>query len=488
MTFLKKLSPRAAVSKKYSGQITVWLALSFLVFLSFYFVCLQSVWKQYQRKQAEQAAEAGMFSLFSEYEPHLLKKYDLFCLDTSFGGGVERTDELCSHLWKFTEQNITDASGGPLYGLNLQGVNIERMVRLTDGFGASFFHQAVEVMKEKTGVSAADDWILEDLLQRQGDAEGDTERFQEDCNEYEGSVRDYEEEDDEEDDEEEDQSMDPQARQWDGLWNEFTLEKAVPGDFPVSEKTVVSETPPSQRELSVGAGKTAETTEQILQKPWLIRYLCEYMSHAQEMLPERREEGWLDYQLEYIIAGKTSDSENLSSVIGRLLLIREGANYIFLLTHPELKEKAEALALVLAGMTGNIGLVKSLEQLILLGWAYGESVVEVRQLLGGSELVLMKGTENWQVPLSGLLPALNDPGRYDVQVHRQEGIDYETYLSLFLMAGSAEDLCMRALDVIEGEVSRMEGCQNLHLDHCVDFITAQIWMENIYLERSYGYE
>ena len=47
---------------------------------------------------------------------------------------------------------------------------------------------------------------------------------------------------------------------------------------------------------------------------------------------------------------------------------------------------------------------------------------------------------------------------------------------------------MRAIDVIEGEVRQMDGFLKLHLDHCVDYLTAQIWMEDLYLERSYGYE
>ncbi|MDE6896377.1 MAG: hypothetical protein K2P43_09385, partial [Lachnospiraceae bacterium] len=227
---------------------------------------------------------------------------------------------------------------------------------------------------------------------------------------------------------------------------------------------------------------------QIIQKQWFISYLCEYMNHAQEMLPKARTEGYLDYQLEYIIAGKSSDQENLGDVIGRLLLIREGMNYVFLLTHPALREKAELLSLVLAGMTGNGGLIKSLEQLILLGWAYGESLVEVRQLLQGYELVAVKTEADWQVSLSGLLPALSDPGRYDTQVQRQDGISYETCLRIFLMLQPAETLSMRAIDVIEGEVRQMDGFLKLHLDHCVDYLTAQIWMEDLYLERSYGYE
>ena len=206
------------------------------------------------------------------------------------------------------------------------------------------------------------------------------------------------------------------------------------------------------------------------------------------MLPVQRDKGWLDYQLEYLIAGKASDQENLSAVAGRILLIREGVNYVFLLTHPELRQKAEALALLLAGVTGNEGIIKSLEQLILLGWAYGESLVEVRQLLGGYELAPVKCTEDWQVSLSDLLPALKDPGRYDVQTHLQEGISYADCLRIFLVPQSAGTLSMRALDIIEGELNCREGCERLHLDHCVDYLTAQVWIGEISLERSYGYE
>lgn len=476
MRFLRRSFLRAAVYKKASGQLTVWMALCFLVFLSLYLVCLQSVQKQYQKKQAEQAVEAGMFSLFSEYEPHLLKQYDLFCLDTSFGGGSERTDELSSHLWQFVENNAAAD------GLSPQGVDIRSMVRMTDGSGAALFRQGVEVMKEKTGASLAEDWLLQDLFLE--GSEENIRRFQEDCETYEGNVRDYE---DEEDDDE-DRSLDPEARQWDGLWNGFTLSKAVPEDYQLSEKSVFPETMPSHRELSIGVGLPSGTENGIVEKQWFISYLCEYMKHAQEMLPEARVEGCLDYQLEYIIAGKDSDQENLSAVIGKLLLSREGMNYVFLLTHPTLCEKAKALALLLAGMTGNPGLIKSLEQLILLGWAYGESLVEVRQLLLGNELAAVKTEEDWQVPLSGLLSTLNDPGRYDIQVRKQEGISYETCLQIFLMLESAETLSMRAMDVIEGETRRMDGCSALHMDHCVDYLTAQIWIEELYLERSYGYE
>ena len=104
--------------RKRKGQVTVWLALTFLVFLSLYLICLESVQKQSARRMAEQVTESSLFSLFSEYEPHLLENYDLFYLDTSFRSGKENRDELCSHLWKFTEDNLNRTQGGMI--LNLQ--------------------------------------------------------------------------------------------------------------------------------------------------------------------------------------------------------------------------------------------------------------------------------------------------------------------------------------------------------------------------------
>ena len=159
MIFLKKLFHRPVGSKK-KGSITVWLTLSFLVFLGLYLICLQSVQKQSAKRRAEQAVENGMFSLFSEYEPHLLDKWDLFYIDTSFQGGTEKREELCSHLWKFIQENITNVRGKPLDGLNLQGVNFEDLVRATDGDGAVFYHQAIEVMTEKWGQDLVEDWLL----------------------------------------------------------------------------------------------------------------------------------------------------------------------------------------------------------------------------------------------------------------------------------------------------------------------------------------
>lgn len=61
-------------------------------------------------------------------------------------------------------------------------------------------------------------------------------------------------------------------------------------------------------------------------------------------------------------------------------------------------------------------------------------------------------------------------------------------LRIFLSLESAERLSMRALDLVEGELRSTGRCPELHMDHCVDYMTVQVWINDRCLERSYGYE
>lgn len=86
------------------------------------------------------------------------------------------------------------------------------------------------------------------------------------------------------------------------------------------------------------------------------------------MAEESENDRYLDYELEYICRGNASDAQNLEETVRRILLLREGVNYGYLLTDEEAKAKAELLAVALAAVTGNEALVKGVKHLILLGW------------------------------------------------------------------------------------------------------------------------
>lgn len=66
------------------------------------------------------------------------------------------------------------------------------------------------------------------------------------------------------------------------------------------------------------------------------------------MAEEVENDRYLDYELEYICRGKCSDAQNLEETVRRILLLREGVNYGYLLTDEEAKAKAELLAVALA--------------------------------------------------------------------------------------------------------------------------------------------
>jgi hypothetical protein len=332
-------------------------------------------------------------------------------------------------------------------------------------------------MKERSGADLLEDLVFTDSQMEE--YEENSQKFQEDLETYRDSVENYEDEDDE---------LEDEAYEWDGLTDSFTLSMAIPDTFTLSGKSVNLQSVPSHRTLSIGTGKATGNENGLIQKQWFLSYLDQYLTDAQEMLPEESTDSYLDYQREYVLFGNASDQKNLEQAIQRILLIREGVNYVFLLNHPEYSDKADTLAFLLAGLTGNEVLIDSVKHLILLGWAYGESLVEVRQLLYGSKLPVVKSSEDWQVPLSGLLTLLGNPGRYDQKSNREEGIGYDDFLRGFLTILPAETLAMRSLDVVEGELQKIDGCQKIHLDHCLEELTAQIWMDGIYLERTYGYE
>ena len=186
-------------------------------------------------------------------------------------------------------------------------------------------------------------------------------------------------------------------------------------------------------------------------------------------------DGALAYELEYILAGKTSDEANLKATVRRLLLVREGLNYACLLK--DTKKQAEAAALAAALSTAF--LVPEAEELlrqgILLAWAYQESVQDVRTLLSGGKVPVIKTPESW--------------GRKS-----KKGLDYQQYLQILLMAKRESVLAEHAIDLIEKRedirmdrlVSRMDCVYEYEADTIfADFITLKLpgWSGLVFREK-----
>ena len=70
------------------GSMTIAMCMMLSVMLGIVAAGIKLCREQYARVQAVNAADTGLYSVFSEYERDLLEEYDLFFLDSGYGRGA----------------------------------------------------------------------------------------------------------------------------------------------------------------------------------------------------------------------------------------------------------------------------------------------------------------------------------------------------------------------------------------------------------------
>ena len=178
------------------------------------------------------------------------------------------------------------------------------------------------------------------------------------------------------------------------------------------------------------------------------------------------------YEKEYIISGKASDVENLSDVVGKIVWIREGINFVYLLTDQAKLAEADALATALVGYTGLVPLVVATKMAILAVWAYGESLLEAKILLHGGKVDFIKSAANWKISLSNLANIGNI--LKETCTGDETGMSYEDYLFLFIGVTSKFNKCFRSMDVIERNIQSLSGVKTFKMDNCLSYIGVEI--------------
>ncbi|MCD8333725.1 MAG: DUF5702 domain-containing protein [Clostridiales bacterium] len=186
---------------------------------------------------------------------------------------------------------------------------------------------------------------------------------------------------------------------------------------------------------------TASESETVTDKLLFYLYLDQYFLDASEDSGDHA----LDYELEYMIAGKAGDQENLKAVVRRLLLLREAANLVYLETNAEKQREAAAIATVLVSMVGQPELEPLVQQGLLAAWAYAESVSDVRILLEGGKVSLVKTADQWYTELGSLSSSV-----YAAEGSSQtKGLSYANYLQILMWTTSEQKLTQRAMDMVE---------------------------------------
>ena len=461
--------------RKANGVISVFFALLTPIWLGLLFFLIESARIQAARVQIANITDLGHYSLFSEFEKALLTEYEIFGLDGGYGGGrfsESMVQERLEHFLRVNTLEDPEDTGFLLFdpfGIRLTGSDLEGYALLTDDNGEPFYQQAVACARKTAAAGLA-----EDLL----DCYQDSQKVQEMQETYESEKAASDKA--LEDAEKTEQQMREEVESSEE-WNKdpYSLEKAknplpelasvirrgilknVLGTAEISSKKVPGRNLASQRHLQKGTLKLEKKYGSLEDDLFFREYLLDFFPDYLDKKTDAR----LEYQLEYILCGKNSDRNNLKATAAKLLLIREGVNYLYAVQDPEMNAATGSLAFLVVGWTGLAWLVETLKQGLLMGWAYGESLLDVRTLFAGGRVPLLKDRSTWYLSLENLgnLAALLDAGGAD----RGQGLAYRDYLRLLLNLQPVRDQKRRGLDMIELNLSSRPGLSGFRADHCI---------------------
>lgn len=439
-----------------SGEITVFLSLLLVILLSLLSVMLESVRVEIGKTRAESLVDLGLYSTFGEYRKELLEEYDLWGINKGMGSLKQEIDELQYSIGNYI--GIDPLNTTDLTKLSLEGIQLSEYELLTDHRGHPFKKQVIDMMRVTFRADILESFLedhqinkVREVQEFQKEQLEDTDKQLEELEELGKS--EVENEELEREEVEQEAEVDNPLDTLKEIKKKGILELVCAKPEELSSKKVELSSLPSNRKLHVGnrnLKSSKEEEEGLLEEIAFQEYLLLNFSNIRKPMKE----GALSYEVEYLLGGKESDIENLKSVVHRLLFIREGCNFAYLLSDPKKVSQAYELSVLIFGATGLPPLIEVGKMAILLGWAYGESLLDVRSLLNGEKVPLFKDAYQWRLELSKLGEVLQELEETSRKEEEGKGMGYEEYLKLLLILGDKNQYPMRGLDLIEGNIQK----------------------------------
>lgn len=432
-----------------SGSVSVFLALTITLMLSFCMVFIESARENTMLLKADVVFEAAMQSVMAEYSVLLWEKYDLLYVDCGYEGATASVEAVKKRMQYYQNKNLTLGNRGWLQ-LDGKETNISEILLATDYNGKDFYLQAIEAGGAGLVQSYAEklmSWftqteaILSDGEALQTDFAHISEQIEEvNASETEGYIE----------------------NPLDRVLDANLLLKQVTEDVKenLSEETAVLKEYASHRALRTGTAAEEHSEQSLWNKILFLQYAMEHFSHYGSEKAAEKKGLWCE--LEYLVGGKNSDSRNMEVVVAQLLLIREADNYLTILQDEgRVLQAHELAAIATAALAAWMEPVVC--QAILLYWAYEDSVEDLQTLLEGGKIPLIKS-----LPLEAISGFT---------------LGYEEYLSLLLLLQKQEQLAMRSMDIIEMNV-RQEN-PSFEMDACIGKAVVESTFQDLYGKSYY---
>ena len=490
------------------GSITVFLSLTMTVVLSLILASLFSVRIAACRAVSAEAADEAVFSLFSEYDRDLFGRYHLFFLDGGMDTGswafpahIRFLKDSADYILHPGKGRLLSSGAAPL-SLTMESCELTGYTTASEQSGRILAVQAVRYMENTLGIQGVQLLIEaagslsgtnasdngEVLLSR--DLQTEMAQIRKEAaaavSAAAASSPDTSSSGASPDTAPLPEDFENPIETVSGYQKHSLLSLVLPAGAQVSAKTADTREWPSGRscEPSIGvvdlpAGVSGSS--RILFNEYILRH-CGCFTAAGD--------GALSYGTEYILSGKSSDEENLKAAVRSLMLLRTGANAASILKDVSLKSQASQTALMIASALAVPEFHTAVEALLIAAWAWCESIVDIRALLGGRKVAPLKDSSSWQLSISNI-PALLTQGDSFVRDH-PGGLNYKNYLQILLLAKKQDLLQVRLLDIIESTVRTACARPSFRIDLCIDTVEAdfRILAENVFhltAARRYSY-
>lgn len=443
------------------GSITPFCAISMMLVASFLFALLESARVYGLNRYVALKTESGMDSVCAEYQPFLWREYGLLFLDGAYGTEHFSMDYVSESLKTQVEKGIDKK--GDLFALKLNSVSVDGFMMATDAKGEVFLYYVAERMKEHFPLGIAEDLYEQftygnNVKEQYGGAQEAVLEAKQLLEEIKG--------------ENEEAGQTETTLSTVIEMQRSNILRFVLGETDgISLKSCYMQDKLKTREKVNGTMQIISETDWY-QKLLVLAYMDEYFSNYRE----QKEGHYLNYEMEYVVSGKNSDWENLSAALERILLIREAANVCYLLQDKEKMQIAEFLANLLGLLVeGNPVAVEVFQAGIVGAWAYLESVLDVRALVAGEVIPLIKKEHEWTTDVGNILASFRESAKAK---KCETGLSYEDYLKQLLFFTNEEELAYRMMEVMEFSMKQQEDYQNCRMNQMLVAIKYQLKFES----------
>lgn len=465
---------------KCKGQITVFSLLVFIVVVSVLISQYKSAVYYACRTDAVDAAHLSVNGFLASYQKPLRDYYGILAVDGGFGQSVFKQDIIEEQLTRDFNDNLQSSMIKKTVG---EGFLTENPVftYFVDGDWDFFEREIFLACQEKTVVEGVD-YIVEQWKKQNDQAQGEfnhKKRIAENTEvEIKETARDEIETGTVEIQDPRDLIM--------SIWNQGILKAACPNGFQISEKSVsmsdvsfpeASEYVETQIDLKNNSSVqnlfskweltlNPETHIRLLTKDLMVHsYIHDKFDHAvhgKHTLGDS--EKVLKYEMEYIIGGHESDSENLKTVLWKILAIRCVFNLSYLLTSSQKDNQVMVTAAALSTAFMLPHFTEVVAFVLKLSWAFAESLSDCRTLLNGGKIPLMKNDDTWYLNWEDILQL------YDEMLdgnQSQVGLDYESYLQILLAFTEKDTKYRRMTHLIEKNIRKLPEYSGFKMKNCV---------------------